>query len=94
MIEKVTGNIFDSKCQAITNPVNCVGVMGKGLAAEFKKRYPEMFREYAEFCLENKVTLGKPYLFQKSNPMILIFPTKGHCENPAASRTLILGFNT
>ena len=40
------GNIFDSNAQTLVNTVNCVGVMGKGVALEFKKRYPEMFKEY------------------------------------------------
>ena len=44
------GNIFESKASTIVNSVNCVGVMGKGIALEYKKRYPLMFREYAELC--------------------------------------------
>ena len=44
MIVKI-GNIFESSCSTIVNTVNCVGVMGKGIALEFKKKYPEMFME-------------------------------------------------
>ena len=40
------GNIFDSKCSTLVNTVNCVGVMGKGIALDFKKKYPSMFDEY------------------------------------------------
>ena len=46
MFHYVQGSIFDSKMQTLVNPVNCAGVMGKGLAAEFKRRYPAMFPEY------------------------------------------------
>lgn len=55
-------SIFDSKAQTLVNPVNCVGVMGKGLAAEFKRQFPEMFQEYRSLCDQNKVVLGTPYL--------------------------------
>ena len=43
-------NIFNSKCQTLVNTVNCVGVMGKGLALEMKKRYPLLFEQYKTFC--------------------------------------------
>lgn len=73
------GNIFESKSQTIVNTVNCVGVMGKGIAAEFKKRYPAMFREYKSLCNAGKVKLGEPYLYRDLTSVgILNFPTKGH----------------
>lgn len=50
MIRFVRGNLLDSEAEALVNAVNCVGVMGKGIALEFKKRYPEVFREYALCC--------------------------------------------
>jgi O-acetyl-ADP-ribose deacetylase (regulator of RNase III) len=50
MIEYTTTSIFDSPAQVLVNPVNCVGVMGKGLALEFKKRYPKNFRDYKQDC--------------------------------------------
>lgn len=43
MIRYVKGNIFNSQMETIVNPVNCVGVMGKGLALEYKRRYPTLF---------------------------------------------------
>ena len=54
------GNIFDSKCSTLVNTVNCVGVMGKGIALEFKKRYPYMFSEYQLLCKEGRVSLDIP----------------------------------
>ncbi len=44
------GNIFDSKAQTLVNTVNCVGIMGRGLALEFKNRFPEMFLDYEQKC--------------------------------------------
>jgi len=50
MIEFKNGNIFDTTCETIVNTVNCVGVMGKGIALECKKRYPDMYDEYVKRC--------------------------------------------
>lgn len=74
-----TGDILESSAQTLTNTVNCVGVMGKGIALAFKKRFPEMFADYVERCARGEVVLGRPYLYkQEGGPWILNFPTKGH----------------
>ena len=49
-VRLVTGNVLDSPAQTIVNTVNCVGVMGKGVALAFKKRYPDMFKDYVARC--------------------------------------------
>lgn len=73
------GNIFDSKCKTIVNTVNCVGVMGKGVALEFKKRYYDMFLDYKLKCGREEVVVGKPYFYNDSSgKQILNFPTKNH----------------
>lgn len=78
------GNIFESKASTIVNTVNCVGVMGKGIALEFKKRYPLMFQEYAELCKKGLVQVGKPYLYRDMTGIsILNFPTKDHWRSPS-----------
>ena len=78
------GNIFDSKCKTLVNTVNCVGVMGKGIALEFKNRYPSMFQEYQRLCREGKVKPGQPYLYSDSlGNSILNFPTKDHWRSPS-----------
>lgn len=64
MTTVLIGNLFESKAQTLVNTVNCVGVMGKGIALEFKKRFPEMFKDYEARCLRGDVVLGKPYLFK------------------------------
>lgn len=77
MVKVKIGDIFESKAQALVNTVNCVGIMGKGLALEFKKRFPDMFKEHAARCKRGEVKLGKPYLYRRLvPPWILLFPTK------------------
>lgn len=77
-----TGNIFESKCNTLVNAVNCVGVMGKGIALEFKRRYPEMYLDYVDRCKAREVKTGKPYVYQNSDEVkILNFPTKAHWKS-------------
>ena len=79
MVTLVYGNIFDSAMLTIVNPVNCVGVMGKGLALQYKLRYPEMFTDYRRKCAIGILRPGKPYLYRLDNgASILNFPTKLH----------------
>lgn len=75
------GDIFNSNAQVIANPVNCVGVMGKGLALEFKKRFPEMFLDYKKKCTNNEVRVDQPYLWENSKIQILNFATKKHWKD-------------
>jgi O-acetyl-ADP-ribose deacetylase (regulator of RNase III) len=76
-------SILDSKAQTVTNTVNTVGVMGKGLASAMKRRYPEMFREYARLCAARKFDIGQLWLWKAPNQWILNFPTKRHWRNPS-----------
>ena len=83
MIVKI-GNIFESPAKTLVNTVNCVGVMGKGIAQEFKKRYPAMFEEYAQMCEAKAVRPGVPYLYSDLyGASILNFPTKDHWRSPS-----------
>lgn len=76
-------NIFNSDTQVLVNTINCDGVMGKGLALEFKLRYPEMFEDYKQKCSKSLVKIGEPYLFKAKDKWILNFPTKYHWRNPS-----------
>jgi O-acetyl-ADP-ribose deacetylase (regulator of RNase III) len=79
MIRVLIGDLFESEAQTLVNAVNCVGIMGKGIALEFKNRFPEMYEDYAKRCKAGKVQLGKPYLYRPLlPPWILNFPTKSH----------------
>jgi O-acetyl-ADP-ribose deacetylase (regulator of RNase III) len=62
-IEVVIGDMFESDAQTIVNTVNCVGVMGKGVAAAFRKRFPTMHEDYVARCSRHEVRLGRPYLY-------------------------------
>jgi O-acetyl-ADP-ribose deacetylase (regulator of RNase III) len=58
MVTVLIGDLFSSKTQTLVNTVNCVGVMGKGVALEFKKHFPEMFEDYEKRCKRHEVKLG------------------------------------
>lgn len=77
MITYICGDIFSSKSQVLVNPVNCIGVMGAGLALNFKQQYPDMFSHYQTMCSENRIKPGCLWLYH-SSPWILCFPTKRH----------------
>jgi O-acetyl-ADP-ribose deacetylase (regulator of RNase III)/uncharacterized protein YwgA len=86
------GDLFTSKAQTLVNTVNCVGVMGKGIALEFKNRYPDMFQDYAARCSRGEVKLGEPYLYKRASlPWILNFPTKAHWRNVAHLQAIVKG---
>src|SRR3989338_8477362 len=78
----LVGDILQSRAQSLVNTVNCVGIMGKGIALEFKKRFPKMFEDYAERCERGEVKLGVPYLYKTLlPPQIINFPTKDHWKS-------------
>ena len=79
------GNIFNSKMQTIVNTVNCVGVMGKGIALVFKLRYPAMFDKYKEYCGSRMIGIGKLWLYKtdETPQWVLNFPTKFHWKYPS-----------
>jgi len=77
-IKTVKGDIFQSDCEVLVNPVNCVGVMGKGLAFQFKNKFPTMFKEYKKYCETEVLQLGKPIIIKDGKIPILCFPTKHH----------------
>jgi O-acetyl-ADP-ribose deacetylase (regulator of RNase III)/uncharacterized protein YwgA len=92
MVRVLFGDVLDSKAQTLVNTVNCVGVMGKGIALEFKERFPEMFNDYVQRCNRNEVRLGRPYLYKRlTPPWILNFPTKGHWRSVSRIEDIIKG---
>lgn len=83
MITYVDITLFESPAQTLVNTVNTVGVMGKGIAAVFKKLYPEMFQKYRYLCQQKKLSVGKLYIYRTPNKIIVNFPTKEHWRNPS-----------
>jgi O-acetyl-ADP-ribose deacetylase (regulator of RNase III) len=87
----VCGNIFTSKTQTIVNTVNCVGVMGAGIALEFRLRYPEMYVKYVHMCEAQKLDIGSLWLFKSPDRWVLNFPTKKHWRYPTKEQYLHAG---
>lgn len=83
MITYVTISLFDSPAQTLVNTVNTVGVMGKGIAAAFKKLYPDMYGQYRHLCQEGKLTIGTLHIYRTANKIIVNFPTKEHWRRPS-----------
>lgn len=83
MLTYVVGDLFQSPAQVLVNTVNTVGVMGKGIAKEFKAIYPDMFKKYQVLCERGQLQAGKLWLYRTDHKWILNFPTKVHWRNPA-----------
>lgn len=76
-------SILTSSAQTVVNTVNTVGVMGKGLAAAYKKRFPDMFSEYKEVCASGLLDPGAYWLWKGNEQWVLNFSTKMHWRNPS-----------
>lgn len=83
MLEFRHGNVLNSEMQTLVNTVNTVGVMGKGIALQFKKHYPKMYEEYRALCKSGKLTTGQLHLYKAVDHWILNFPTKRHYRYPS-----------
>jgi O-acetyl-ADP-ribose deacetylase (regulator of RNase III) len=81
--QELPGNIFASRAQTLVNTVNCVGVMGKGVALEFRRRFPAMFEEYARQCKAGTLRPGQILPCRKSTPWILNFAVKDDWKHPS-----------
>lgn len=82
MIELVSGNILKDESEAIVNTVNCVGVMGRGIALQFKSAWPNNFKAYEAACKREEVQPGRMFVYetgQLTGPKFIVnFPTKRH----------------
>lgn len=83
MIETAAGNLLNADAQALVNTVNCVGVMGKGIALQFKQAYPEMAKAYEKACARGEVEPGRMHIWETGEELtgpryIINFPTKRH----------------
>lgn len=82
MIENISGNLLDASVEALVNTVNCVGVMGKGIALQFRQAYPDNYKVYRAACDQGEVRPGHMLVYERGqliNPRYIInFPTKVH----------------
>ncbi|MEM9669939.1 MAG: macro domain-containing protein [Pseudomonadota bacterium] len=76
-------SLMTSSAQTVVNTVNCVGVMGKGIAEAFKKRHPTMFKSYKKICDQKLLEPGKLWLWRGPEQWVLNFPTKKHWRSPS-----------
>ena len=83
MITFLRTNLFHSPAQTLVNTVNIVGVMGKGIAKQFKTRHPEMFKEYKRICDQKDLNTGNLHLWRGEQNWVLNFPTKTTWRQPS-----------
>jgi len=84
MFKALIGDLFATRAQTRVNTVNCVGIMGKGVAQGFKERFPAMFEDYARRCERKEVRLGEPYPYRDASAILIVnFPTKDHWRSPS-----------
>jgi O-acetyl-ADP-ribose deacetylase (regulator of RNase III) len=88
MIQFIEGNLLESKAEALVNTVNTVGVMGKGIALQFKNQYPDNYKLYVKACKEEEIKIGKLFVTEDSSllggrKIIINFPTKTDWRKPS-----------
>lgn len=94
MITYVLGDLFVSPVSVLVNTVNTVGVMGKGIAKDFKAFFPTMFDEYQRLCEAGQLTIGSLYLYRTLHKSVLNFPTKRHWRQKSRLEDIETGLRT
>lgn len=94
MITYVIGDLFHSPAKVLVNTVNVMGVMGKGIAKDFKTIFPEMFQEYQKLCEKDRLNIGKLHLWRGLHKWVLNFPTKKHWRYPSKPEYIEAGLKT
>lgn len=85
------GDLFSANAAALVNPVNCVGVMGRGVALAVKRRFPESFKRYATACAQGEVCPGRVFVTEEAGLTLLHFPTKRHWREAARPNDIRAG---
>ncbi len=97
VIEYKRGNLLEDEADALVNTVNCVGVMGKGIALQFKQAFPQNFLEYQKACRKGEMQPGKMFIHYTGNlfkhKYIINFPTKRHWRGKALVKDIELGLH-
>lgn len=90
------GDMLAATHEAVVNTVNCKGKMGRGLALQFKKRFPKMFLNYKRYCDEGRLKPGDMHVYQsdESPKWIVNFPTKDHWRNPSKMEYITTGLKS
>jgi O-acetyl-ADP-ribose deacetylase (regulator of RNase III)/uncharacterized protein YwgA len=90
-VRVLEGDLLKSDMHALVNTVNTVGIMGKGVALEFKRRYPAMYHDYVQRCDRHEVKLGEPYVYRADDHVIINFPTKQHWRSVSRLSDIVAG---
>ena len=97
-IERTTGNLLEAQAEALVNAVNCVGVMGKGIALQFKQAFPDNYAFYQAACVRGEVRPGQMLVYdsgQVSTPRYIInFPTKRHWRDQSRIEDIEAGLES
>jgi O-acetyl-ADP-ribose deacetylase (regulator of RNase III) len=91
MIHYITGNLLESSAEALVNTVNTVGVMGKGIALQFKHQFPQNYKNYLNAFKNNQLQIGNLLISQESNKFIINLPTKTDWRKPSEYEYVELG---
>jgi O-acetyl-ADP-ribose deacetylase (regulator of RNase III)/uncharacterized protein YwgA len=91
VVDITIGDILDSGAQTLVNTVNTEGVMGKGIAYQFKQRFPDMYEEYVELCKQGQVELGRPYIWRGVDAWVINFPTKDRWRSISRLEDIVAG---
>lgn len=104
MLEYSTGDIFESGCEVLVNPVNCQGVMGAGLALLFKEKFPSYYTRYSEWCRDGMLYTGVLQIYERVSPgpwervaiedyptYLVSFPTKDHWRDKSELKDIDSG---
>lgn len=94
MINLTSGDMFRIAADYRINTVNCVGVMGKGVALEFKRRYPRMYQDYRRTCLAGMLEPGSLHYFKENDCTVINFPTKVDWRYPSQYEWIRLGLES
>lgn len=90
-IQIVSGNILNSLQECIVIPVNCVGVMGAGLAKQARLKWPDMYKAYVNACAYKQVCIGHIWTYKDDNGIVICFPTKDHWRDPSQMSFIVSG---
>src|SRR5690349_8017817 len=86
-MQLIKGNILEAKAEALVNTVNTKGVMGKGIALQFKKAFPDVFKAYKSACDTGSIEIGKVHVYELSTAQphhyVINFPTKDDWKKPS-----------
>ena len=97
MIEYVRGDLLAARSEALVNAVNCVGVMGRGVALAFKRRFPDNYKAYKDACDCGELQPGRMFVFETGElvPRLIInFPTKRHWRHRSRLVDIEAGLST